>query len=281
MWLLDALTSGFSTPTSENRLQYFRILIGVACFVKFALALLHRGWFRLERGGYTHYALKHRMGEEQADLISTTYRPVVAIRLLASVAVICGVEPKISALLVLCGLFYELIYEYRYNTIYMALMVACLLPAGNLGTGFSFSDRISSTNTWAQFLAVLITLDLYWNGVWLKVRSPHFMSGLLLAQYVHGAEEVKDRLPYREFFYPRPALKALDDSPAGIKKWRLAAQATIVLEAVIPIALFLPQARPWAISIGLLLHTGFALLKPRGIIGFSIATLASYILFVP
>ncbi|MBW8705924.1 hypothetical protein MBT84_40560 [Streptomyces sp. MBT84] len=39
------------------------------------------------------------------------------------------------------GLFYELIYEYRYNTIYIALMVACLLPAGNLGDGFTISDQ--------------------------------------------------------------------------------------------------------------------------------------------
>jgi hypothetical protein len=221
------------------------------------------------------------MGKDQADLISATYRPVIAIRLLASIAVTCGISPRISALLVLGGLFYELIYEYRYNTIYIALMVACLLPAGNLGNGFTISDQISSANTWAQFLAVLITIDLYWNGVWLKVRSPQFMSGLLLAQFVHGAEEVKDRLPYREFFYPRALLKALDDSPAGIRKWRLSAQATIILELAIPIALFVPQVRPWAISIGIILHTAFALLKPRGIIGFSIATLASYILFVP
>ncbi|MFD1275697.1 hypothetical protein [Streptomyces kaempferi] len=221
------------------------------------------------------------MGNDQADLISSTYRPVMAIRLLASVAVICGIAPKLCAVLVLAGLFCELIYEYRYNTTYMALMVACLLPAGNIGTGFTFSDEASSANTWAQFLAVLITLDLYWNGVWLKIRSPQFMSGLLLAQFVHGAEKVKDRLPYREFFYPRLLLKIMDDGPAGVKKWRLAAQMTIFLEVVIPIALFVPQARPWAIAIGVLVHLAFALLKPRGIIGFSIATLASYILFVP
>ncbi|MBW8705923.1 hypothetical protein MBT84_40555 [Streptomyces sp. MBT84] len=128
---------------------------------------------------------------------------------------------------------------------------------------------------------MLITIDVYWNGAWLKVRSPHFMSGLLLAQFVHGAEEVKDRLPYKEFFYPRPLLKVLNESPAGVKKWQLAAQATIFLEVLLPLALFVPQIRPWAIAIGIALHVVFALLKPRGIIGFSIATLASYILFVP
>ncbi|MFF3372051.1 hypothetical protein ACFYXF_03730 [Streptomyces sp. NPDC002680] len=268
-------------PTSESRMQYFRIFIGVACFAKFSLALANRGWYRLERGGYTHYVLQRRMDKEQADLISATYRPVIIIRLFASITLACGILPRVSAPLVLGGLFYELIYEYRYNTIYTALMVASLLPAGNLGSGLTISHQTSSANTWAQFLAVLITLDLYWNGVWLKVRSPHFMSGLLLAQFVHGAEEVKGLLPYREFFYPRPLLKVLNDSPTGLQKWKLAAQATIMLEVAIPIALFVPQARPWAIAIGIALHMAFALLKPRGIIGFSIATLASYILFVP
>ncbi|MFJ9761898.1 hypothetical protein [Streptomyces sp. NPDC101149] len=281
MWFLDTITSGFSTPTSECRIQYFRIIIGIACFAKFSLALLNKGWYRLEKDGYTHYSLQRRMGVEQADLITATYHSVMVIRLLASIAVICGIAPRISALLVVGGLFYELIYEYRYNTIYIALMVACLLPAGNLGDGFTVSDQASSANTWAQFLAVLITIDVYWNGAWLKVRSPHFMSGLLLAQFVHGAEEVKGRLPYKEFFYPRPLLKILNENPAGVKKWQLAAQATIFLEVLLPLALFVPQIRPWAIAIGIALHVAFALLKPRGIIGFSIATLASYILFVP
>ncbi|MBW8705926.1 hypothetical protein MBT84_40570 [Streptomyces sp. MBT84] len=99
MWFLDAITSGFSTSTSESRIQYFRIIIGIACFAKFSLALLNKGWYRLEKDGYTHYSLQRRMGVEQADLITATYRSVMVIRLLASIAVICGIAPRISALL--------------------------------------------------------------------------------------------------------------------------------------------------------------------------------------
>lgn len=280
MWFFDAVTSVFTTHTDEARMQYFRIGLGVACVLKFVMSLTHGGWNRLA-SGFTRHDLDTRHGPSRAALVVACYRPVLCVRLAAALLLTSGVAPKAAAVVVIAGLVFELTYEFRSNTVFLALMVGCVLVAGNLGDGVHVVHRMSAANTWAQFLVVLIVTDVYWNSAWQKTRSAHYMSGLILAQYVHFTAQAQRKLPFREFYYPRLFLRWFGGGDAvAMRRWRKVALLVIVVEVALPIALSLPATRPYAVAAGISMHAAFLLLLPRQLLGFSLGTMAGYVAFV-
>ncbi|MFJ8472423.1 hypothetical protein [Kitasatospora sp. NPDC094011] len=280
MWFLDALASGFQHPTDEARLQYFRIILGLALAIRFLLALGHGGWNRFAPGTYSTFALTKRIGEQRFHRLARAYKPVLAARPAAALALAAGVLPRLSALLVIAALAFELTYARSPNTLrYAILMTATLVLADDLGTGLP-EHRTSAHNTWAQCLAVLVTTDLYWNSAWQKARSTQFRSGLYLAQWVHVFTQVKDRLPPGEHFIPGVVRRHLGTlSERSVRLWRLVAVTVIALEVLLPPALLTEQTRTGAIIVGIAMHAGFSCLKPRQLIAFSSISLASYLLF--
>ncbi|MFC5662302.1 hypothetical protein ACFP3U_04830 [Kitasatospora misakiensis] len=280
MWLLDALAAGFRHPTDEARLQYFRIVLGLALTVRFLLSLDHSGWNRFAPGTYSTFALTKRIGEQRFHRLARAYKPVLAARPVAALALATGVLPRLSALLVIAALAFELTYAKSPNTLRFAiLMTGTLVLAGALGTGLP-EHRMSTHNTWAQALCVLVTTDLYWGSAWSKARSAQFRSGLYLAQWVHVFTQVKDRLPRGEHFIPGVVRRHLGTlSERSVRAWRLVAVTVIALEVLLPPALLIERTRTAAIVVGIAMHVGFSCLKPRQLIAFSSITLAGYILF--
>ncbi|MFI9387148.1 hypothetical protein [Kutzneria sp. NPDC052558] len=281
MWLFDAALNGFHTATPEWRLQLFRVLLGAACLLKFTVALTHGGLSRLNPGTLGRHELVVKYGARDGEWLARVYQPVLFLRLLAGVALLLGLWPKLAVCVVVLGLLHERTYAPRFNSIYLMLLALCLLPAGALGTMFDFSTRTSSANTWAQFLIVVITIDLYWNSAWQKIRSRQFTSGLLLAQFVHFIGRVEHRLTHREFFYPpvmRRLLGGLDD--AAVRRWRVMSLAVIGLEVVLPFGLLIPATHLAALVVGIAMHLSFSFLMPRQLMGFSVATVSSYVLFL-
>ncbi|MFI7129478.1 hypothetical protein ACIBQ1_27525 [Nonomuraea sp. NPDC050153] len=280
MWFFDAALSLFSTPTDEAHLQYFRMGLGLACLMKFAVWFTHGAWSRMAPGGFGRYDIECRLGARRAAFVAAMYRPVLCMRVIAAAFLVAGILPKAAAVVVMAGLLFELQYELRSNTIYLGMMVACMLVAGNLGEGFTVIHRMSDANTWAQFLVVLITIDLYWNSAWQKTRSTHFMSGLILAQYVGFTARAQERLRYREFYYPGVFLRLFGGGDeTAVRRWRVIAVAVIVLELALPIGLLTPALFPYAAAAGVVMHLAFMILLPRHLIGFSLGTVSSYIAF--
>jgi hypothetical protein len=280
MWWCDAVLSGFTAPTDEARLQWLRILLGAACEIKFLIALTHGGWSRLTRSGFPRYVLVRRFDSMRADLIGVAYRPVLCLRAIAAAAYLLGALPRLAGLVVTAGLLFELTYAYRNNTIFLALLVGCTVLADAPGSGLVVHHRMSEANTWAQFLALLVTIDLYWNSAWQKVRSRHYTSGLILAQYTHFSARIRDRLRYREVWYPALMMRFLGDGgPTSARRWRPIALMVIVLEVALPVGLLVPATRPAAIAAGIAMHAGFLILLPRQLIGFSLGTVSAYLVF--
>ncbi|MGI5159043.1 hypothetical protein [Microbispora sp. CA-102843] len=281
MWFLEAFVSGFTLPTHEWRLQVFRIIIGAACLLKFSLALGGGGLQRYSSDGYPYYSLVKRHGEDRARIIARLYKPVVMLRIPAAASLMLGLYPKIAALLVLLALAYELLYNYRSNTTYLGLAVAPLLIAGSLGHGLDISmTAISSSNTWAQWLIVLITIDMYWNSAWIKARTPQFTSGLGLSQYLQVCASVKDSLPAKEYYFPKCVYTLIGDGSARAQRiWSVASHLTLAAEIALPVGLLVPVLTPTAFAVGIVLHTAFVFLSPRNIVGFSVGTVGSYVLF--
>lgn len=281
VWLLQSLSTGFDFPTQEARLQLYRVLLAVAVLWKAGATAFFGDWNRLRPGGFGRRMLVNARGPRQAAVLAALHKPLVVVRGVAGVMLLFGVEPKLAVVMAAVGFAHELSYEYRFNTIYITLSLLCLLPAGRLGDTLLPVEGVSSANTWSQFLIVLLTVDMYWNSAYHKLRSPQFRSGLSLVQLAYAADQVKTLMPMRE--YVHPPLGATRAAAAGAVPWwwRLMAAVVLVLEIVLPVGLVLPDTRAAAVVFGIGLHVAFLGILPLRLAPFTIATLATYVLFVP
>ncbi|MFF0087506.1 hypothetical protein ACFYR1_48875 [Streptomyces canus] len=282
MWFFDALASGFQYPTDPGRLQWFRIVFGTVCTLRFALSIGQGGWNRLIPGSLSLHLAEQRFGVRRAHLLADVYRPALILRTAAAVTLTAGLLPHLSLLLVLAGASMELLYLKSPNAIrYTLLTGGCLLLAGALGRGPTIDHTPSTANTWAQCLLVLITTDIYWNSAWQKLRSPQFRTGLYLAQWVHVLTQVREQLPYRrQFAVPRFIRHHLGNlTGRDLRVWQLIAAAVIVTEIALPPALLIPATMPYAITTGVGMHAAFTCLKARQLITFSGLTVGTYFAF--
>jgi hypothetical protein len=282
MWFFDALASGFQHPTDPGRVQWFRIIFGTVCTLRFALSIGQGGWDRFTPGSLSSHLAEQRFGPARAHLLAGVYRPVLIARTAAATALAAGLASRTSLLLVLAGIAMELLYLKSPNAVRFTLLTgACLMAAGDLGHGLRIEHGPSAANTWAQCLLVLITTDIYWNSAWQKIRSPQFRSGLYLAQWIHVYAQVKDQLPYRhQHADPGSVRRHLGNlTHRDIHLWRLIATSAITAEIALPPALLIPQTTPYAITTGIAMHAAFTCLKPRQLLTFSGLTAGTYIAF--
>ncbi|MEU9167740.1 hypothetical protein AB0D34_08090 [Streptomyces sp. NPDC048420] len=283
MWLYDAVTSGFGSPTDPGRLQMFRIVYGTVLAVRFVLSFGQGGWRRFAPGSLSLNLALQRFGPSRGRLLASVYRPLLILRTAAALVLAAGLAPRLSLLLVLAGAAMELLYLKSPSAVRFTLLTgACLLAAGDLGHGLTIDHHPSTANTWAQALLVLVTTDLYWNSAVQKWRSRQFRSGLFLAQWMHAYNQLKDRVPYRRqhaipgFVHRRTGNLTTRD----IRLWRLVAVTVITAEIVLPVLLLVPATMPYAIVAGLGMHAAFTCLKPRQLLTFSGLTVGSYIAFI-
>ncbi|WP_329027130.1 hypothetical protein [Streptomyces sp. NBC_00690] len=282
MWFFDALASGFQHPTDPARLQWFRIVFGTVCTLRFALAFGQGGWNRFTPDSLSTHLAEQRLGPARARLLTTCYRPALIIRTAAALALTVGPAPRPALLLTLAGAAMELLYLKSPNAVrYTLLTGTCLLLAGDLGHGLHIEQGHSTANTWAQCLLVLVTTDIYWNSAWQKFRSPQFRSGLYLAQWVHVYTQIRNQLPYRrQYALPSPIRRHGGNlTHRDIQIWRVVAATVIAAEIALPPALLIPQTMPYAVIAGIGMHAAFTCLKPRQLITFSGLTLGTYFAF--
>jgi hypothetical protein len=282
VWFFDAVASGFQHPTDPGRLQWFRIVFGTVCTLRFALSLGQGGWERFRPGSLSLHLAEQRFGPRRAHLLTGAYRPVLVVRTAAALALAVGLLPQLSLLLVLAGAAMELLYLKSPNAVrYTLLTGSCLLLAADLGQGLTIEHTPSTANTWAQCLLVLITTDLYWNSAWQKLRSPQFRTGLYLAQWVHVFTQVREELPYRrQFAVPGIVRHRLGNLTArDVRGWQLIASTIIITEIALPPALLVPATMPYAVAVGIGMHAAFTCLKPRQLLTFSGLTIGSYLAF--
>ncbi|MFJ5220503.1 hypothetical protein ACIP98_38205 [Streptomyces sp. NPDC088354] len=144
------------------------------------------------------------------------------------------------------------------------------------------SEEVSG-DTWPLAMIGLLTAQMYWSSAYRKLRSANFMSGDRLADYVDHSIRVEAQLPYREFFFPawiRPLICPSSD-PRVRRGWKALSVATVVVEAVLPLLLLVPDLYVPAVVLGVLMHLGFLFLEPFGLLSFGLASTSTYIFFSP
>ncbi|MFC4885314.1 hypothetical protein ACFPK5_08960 [Streptomyces beijiangensis] len=262
-------------------LQLYRILVAVAVLWKSGATLLLGDWNRIRIGSFGRYQLEKRHGAARVWMISTFHKPLILARLAAAVLLLLGVGSRVAILVIVLGFVHELCYEYRFNTIYITLCLCCLLPAQRLGTGFELSGGTSTANSWSQFLVVLLTVDVYWNSAYQKLRSPQFMTGLSLVQQSYVAAAVRPQMTSWEYWHPATGATRAMAGGAVRTRWRAVATTVVVLEILLPVGLLTPALRSGAIVVGMGLHLAFMAILPLRLAPFTLVTLASYPLFMP
>lgn len=279
MWLLQALADDFASLTAPWHVQAFRLLFGLGCLWKFVETFRHGGWRRFAPATFNRHQLESAKGR-LGGYVARYYRQLVVLRCLPALGVLLGVWTRACLVFVIVALAVELVYEPRKHPIYFMLNAGYLLLAGNTGSLWHFDAARSNANTWAQVLIALTTFHVYWNSAWMKLRSPQFRSGRVLAQVVHVAERTKDLVPVREYCLPARAWRPLSAGvDTGARWWRLLALSTITMEALLPIGLAWSSARLVFVVLGVGMHAAFTCLKPRGLVPFSLVTVASYLAF--
>jgi len=282
MWLIDAVVNGFATATPVWHIEAVRALVGIALLAKALLGITRGGWSRFERGSFERFRVD-RSGGRPAAFVARAHRPIIVVRVVSAVAVAIGWAPHTSLAVSIGGLLTEQAVERRRNTAFLVMTCAALLAGGRLAEPlpWTFSSARTSENTWSQVLLVLLLTQTYWNGAWLKARSRQVRSGAMLAQYVWHRSQIQHRTEHREFWFPAWATRLFGQlSEDCRRRWRVLGWTAIASEAVLPVALLVPRAWPWAALAGLAMHAAFLVLMPRRLFHFSLATVSTYLAFL-
>ena len=131
------------------------------------------------------------------------HKPLLLLRIAGGAALALGTLPVLAIVVVLIGHVHEYCYDRHFHTVYLTGCVAALLFAHRLGAGRHLSDDVDASDTFARFLIVLLTVDMYLNSGYLKLRSAHFRSGRYLAQVFQVAFAVRGRQQTVEYWQPQ------------------------------------------------------------------------------
>lgn len=284
-WPLRALGNGFNTDLPLRPVCWFVLFVAVSCLIKFAWDFGTGGWRRLEHGSF----LAHSFGTDLKlpVLLVNWYPAVIVIRPISAVLLLLGPYPRFAAIALVVRLVYELGYEYRSHTIYLSLLcgaTACMasLPSNVATCALSGYNPLVKGNTYACFLIVLFTVQMYLSSAYRKLRSPTFMSGQRLYIYVWALAQGRARDEPREAWLPRTLLnrhERLHWRGGWLTVWKSSSWLVVAVEAALPVLLVAPPLWPVAVVLGVGMHFAFLLLMPRRLVPFSLATVSSYLIF--
>jgi hypothetical protein len=282
MWWFKAFDDNFASPVADARVQVFRLVLGLACTMKFGESIRHGGWGRFGPGTFERFRVERRLHTAAAALVTRGYRGLLVLRLAAAVLLTVGIGTRPALTVIIVALVVEQIYEFRSHALFLLACCACLLTAGEPGSGLQFSGAHSAANTWSQCLLVLLMVNVYLATALSKIRSEQFRSGAVLAQYIFYMNTVRYRLPYPEVWYPKTFVRLLGGNDvASLRRCRALSVLTIVLELMMPFGLLIPETYPFAVVVGLAMHAGFTVILPRLLTPFTVAALGTFVLFHP
>lgn len=297
MWWAEALGDGFRYPASPLPICLFRVVIAVAALYKFGYEH-HRGaWRWFAPDSYVYY--RYRREHPRFPLGPTGYRVFYLAKLAGAAALLVGVLPRPAALVLAAWFLFELRYDRKFHTAYLGLCALFLAASPALDQALTYrtvldslaggpaavlraeADRVVD-DVFAQLLLVLLTVQMYLSTAYRKLRSRQFMSGAALHAFTASLHAERYAQRFRDTWYPPVAVRHLVDVPDPVarRRWRPAAVATVVLEAVLPVGLLVPATFPVAVVLGAVMHAAFTAVLPIRLIPFSLATVGSYLLFI-
>jgi hypothetical protein len=278
MWLWSEISNGFSSNVDVARIDILRSLVALAILFKTTVSIFWGDWNLLSRDTLTKHRLTLRKGAWGSQVVSALHKPNLIIREGCCIALLFDVRTTWAALACACALLLELSWRYRYNTIFLILvaLIIALLPE---------TDDVARTRgaisgaTFGMALLLVLTTSLYVGGAVEKLRSRDFTNGSVLRNLGVGLSVLGSQLSRWEFI-PLPRNMNVQIMRAPAKLWTALARLVICLELLLPGLLLSAHVFP-AVLIGIVLHSAFAYLMPLQLIPFQLATLATYVAFLP
>lgn len=297
MWPFTSLLSGFPDVPSTS-LGLFRFALGVAVTWKSLWEHHWGGASYFDRDSFTRWRYERRSLALKFLPSPAGYRAFYYSRMIAAVLLLIGFEARIAAVVLAVWYFFEFSFDRKFHTAFLGLCCAILaisaatenyLSVARLVHAASpadfFAPGISAravADPWPQVLLTLLVIHLYWSSTWHKLRSPQFLSGDALQKALEHYGLIRDDIRHSEIWYPNRLTRALTvDTPEAVRRrWRLPSLATVAVEASVPVLLLIPAT--WLIGcvVGIIMHAGFTAILPKRLLPFTIATLATYPLFV-
>lgn len=179
---------------------------------------------------------------------------------IASIAMIIGIAGRLPAIMVAASAAVVLLVEQQSfsNHMVLLMMLAAFLGASGCASAWrvSRSPRATAVPYWPVFLIQVQITTLYaWTAI--SKVNPQYLSGEVLSTFLQPWVSLSDELlPF-------------------------AALVSIVAEAFLAVALWIPKLRMLAFSVGAGLHLGIVLLldSPAPLVGFGMLMLTGYVLF--
>lgn len=298
MWLVDAVADGFSYPAAAIQICLFRVVLAAAVLFKFGYEHGRGAWRYFEPQSYVYYRFCRE--HPRLPVTRTGYRVLYTAKFVAAGCLLAGVLPQVACVVLAGWFFFELCYDRKFHTAYLGLCALFLAAGPALGDALTWRTVLemvagspeavlraeaarAGTDVFAQVLLVLLTCQMYLSSAYLKVRSPQFMSGSALYSFTASLHAERHAQRFRDTWYPPVVVRHLIDVPpeVGRRRWRPAAVATVVCEFTLPVALLVPELFAVAFVVGAVMHLAFAAVLPMRLPPFSLATVGSYLLFLP
>jgi hypothetical protein len=293
----DLIRSGLDGRESILPLFLFRTGFGGACLAKVVLEGF-RGYFHLyEPHTYLYFRLRVRHPRFRRYLpTGLQYQALLGLRALGAAALTLGLYPKVAAGLLVVAFGVELLVYFKYHTCFFLLLASALLvapplpslpdllrwsvAAGSLHPGL---ERVAAQkgDGFSQLLVVTTVTILYMATAYRKLNA-QFLSGLVVWSVLRYTMQEEHRRRHFDGWYPGRLRNAVrDGSLLRSPVWRTSMVAVAVLEATLPFLLATRSTGPYAVVAGGAMHLAFAGLFPATLLPFSLATVSTYVLFLP
>lgn len=247
--------SRWTTSTIDPRpLAMARILVGLVA-AGFSLE-----WYwvlsRAASGKYLTIPVFDGWPAPTPALVSALF----AVSLVSSVAMVLGLAGRLPAILVGTSAAAVLLMDQQTYSNHMVLLISLAMAVGMSGAAQAWSlSRTPRTARVPYWPALLIKAQITTLYAWTAVAkiNPQYLSGEVLGTYL------QPWVPIPEHLLP------------------VAALLSIVTEAFLAVALWIPAIRKFAFVVGAGLHVGIVVMlqSPAPLVGFGMLMLSGYILF--
>ncbi|MFG1807661.1 hypothetical protein [Streptomyces sp. NPDC049040] len=300
----DPLPAAFPVHGSAAGLSMclFRLILGSALLWKIVADHVYgmARYFDLSPKSLVRWRYERDEMAVKVLLSPAAFRVFYAARAVAVLAVFAGVLTPLAAGVVAAWCVFEFTFDRKFNTLFLGMMSVPFVFATGTGTWFSLQSLLDAPSlsafaapspapgggvSWPQAAAVVLMFQVYWSSALYKARSRQFTSGDTLqkvfAQLASLREELPDR--QREYFFPGWFTRrfATAESSLVARRWRIPSLVTVGVEAALPVLLVFPATWWVGALLGVLMHGAFTAMLPKRLVPFSLASLGTYVLFLP
>lgn len=281
MWWVQAITSGFTLKFDATTISLFTRLFALACLVKFSVET-KRGYFSYFNPAQ-FLRIIYQANNPNSFITNGLYKTLYVLKVIAAIGLLFGIAQRVCLAVLLGSFWVEIKIYFKFHTCYFFLLTAALLFDPGENQFFSMPASQNGTDGFSSLLIISTTCAIYFFSSIQKLRSSEFRAGYTLYNalfFIHYENQKKHHL---EAVWPKLMSKIfLPENKSQTLKWcAVLSHLTIIIELALPALLLMPGPfKIVGIVAGIFMHAIFTFMLPVTLFHFTLATIATYILFV-